>query len=230
MLGFGASDRPAIRYTPALYQQLLLDFVTHVAGAADQPVHVIASRHSAAFLLRAAAERPHLFERLVLIEPAGITTRRVLGTPAMREMALRLLHAPVPGLMAYDLLASRPGMRYFLRMAYKRPSAVTRAVVSAHRREALRRGARFAPACYLTGMLDTTSREALVRLRLPILLAWGRHARLMPVEHIPLWLRIYPRADLRLFNAGDFPHSETADDFLRAVSTWLGEPLATRQA
>ena len=38
----------------------------------DHPVQVIASSLGAAFTIRAAAERPDLFDRLVLIEPTGI--------------------------------------------------------------------------------------------------------------------------------------------------------------
>ena len=75
LLGFGQSQRPPLVYTPTLYETLILDFLTQVVGAADHPAFVVASSLSAAFTIRAAAERPSLFSRLVLIEPTGIESR-----------------------------------------------------------------------------------------------------------------------------------------------------------
>ena len=72
LLGFGLSDRPRITYTPDLYVALIQDFVRQVVGGMDHPVQVIASSLGAAFTIRAAAERPDLFDRLALIEPTGI--------------------------------------------------------------------------------------------------------------------------------------------------------------
>ena len=72
LLGFGRSAHPSLVYMPVLYEQLIADFVREVVGGADHPAAVIASTLSAAFTIRAAAERPALFSRLALIEPTGM--------------------------------------------------------------------------------------------------------------------------------------------------------------
>ena len=75
LLGFGQSARPALAYTPAVYERLIQDFTREVMGGVDHPVSVVASGLGAAYVARAAAERPRLFERLVLVAPAGLEAR-----------------------------------------------------------------------------------------------------------------------------------------------------------
>ena len=72
LLGFGNSERPALRYTPAMYIQLIGDFVRQVVGGADQPVSILAPSLTAALTIRVVASSPGLFARLILIEPTGL--------------------------------------------------------------------------------------------------------------------------------------------------------------
>src|SRR5215469_8648538 len=43
LLGFGRSDRPAITYTPAVFEDLIEDFVRQVVGGVDHPASIMAS-------------------------------------------------------------------------------------------------------------------------------------------------------------------------------------------
>ena len=111
LLGFGQSGRPAIDYTPALYVELIEDFLRQVVGATDHPAHVIASGMSAAYVIMAAARHPAYFSGLVLIEPVGLPgDARPVGRLALGARRA-LLRSPLIGEGLYNLAVSRPGLR-----------------------------------------------------------------------------------------------------------------------
>src|SRR5207247_10132429 len=56
LLGFGMSDRPAIRYSARLYISLISDFVSRVI---DEPTVLAASSLSGAYAIVLAARDPH---------------------------------------------------------------------------------------------------------------------------------------------------------------------------
>src|SRR5687768_12011702 len=58
LLGFGRSDRPAIRYSARLYISLISDFVSRVI---DAPTVLVASSLSGAYAIVLAARDPHRF-------------------------------------------------------------------------------------------------------------------------------------------------------------------------
>ena len=67
-----------------------------------------------------------------------------------------------------------------------------------------------------------TAPALLKRLRLPLLLIWGRQDRLVPLEVAQQCLRL--RADLPLVvleQAGHCPHDEVAEGFNTALLEWL---------
>ncbi len=69
LIGFGLSDRPAMDYTPAIFMQMLRDFVQDVIG---RSCIVVASSLTAAYAIQLAFDHPGLFRRLVLALPTGL--------------------------------------------------------------------------------------------------------------------------------------------------------------
>src|ERR1700716_615732 len=69
LLGFGRSDRPAIRYSARLYISLISDFVSRVI---DAPTVLVASSLSGAYAIVLAARDPHRFPAVALIAPSGL--------------------------------------------------------------------------------------------------------------------------------------------------------------
>src|ERR1051325_1926294 len=69
LLGFGLSERPAIRYSARLYISLISDFVSRVI---DEPTVLVASSLSAAYAIVLAARDPHRFPAACLIAPSGL--------------------------------------------------------------------------------------------------------------------------------------------------------------
>ena len=230
LLGFGLSARPPLRYTPALYIQLLQDFARQVMGAADHPVTVVASTLGAAFAIRAAAERPDLCAQLVLIEPVGLETRTGAGANPARQVACAALRSPVLGQALYNLIASRASIRYFLRrQVYANPAAVTPALVDYYYTAAHQPGARFAPASFISGLLDTPIGAAYAALPQPILLMWGARSRLAPLDQARAFRQRNPRAEIRVFDCGALPQDEMPEEFAREVGAWLRRGAPSRR-
>lgn len=229
LLGFGQSQRPPLVYTPILYETLILDFLTQVVGAADHPAFVVASTLSAAFTIRAAAERPSLFSRLVLIEPTGIESRVGPVAPPTQRALLALLRSPLIGQMFYHALTSRAGLRYYLRRVYTDPKMVTPKLVKTYYAQTHKPGARYPVASFISGALDAPVRDLYGLLKMPILLVWGQHARFTPLEQARAFRQANPRAETRVYDCGDLPQEEKPTEVARDVTAWLLAPIRSRR-
>lgn len=108
--GFGHSERGARDYTPELYADVLADFLTRVV---KQPADVLALSLSAEFAARATLATPAQVASLVLISPTGFSQSQP-PSGARARIAHRLLTIPGLSQGLYDLVASRPSIRYFL--------------------------------------------------------------------------------------------------------------------
>lgn len=222
LLGFGLSSRPPLDYSPVLYEELIEDFIMQVVGGADQPVRVIASSLSAAFTIRAAAERPGIFSRLVLIQPTGFEDLANLNETAGGRFGRAFLRSPLIGQAAYNAIASRASIRYFLTSkTYAHADAVSDDMVDYYYMAAHQPGARFAPASFLTGALNTPVASVYPLLKRPILLCWGKDAKFAPLQHARAFRQANPRAELRVFDCGSLPQDEAAEEFAADVSAWL---------
>ncbi len=221
--GCGLSARPARVYHPDLYVEFILDFVQRVAGGTDHPVQIVASSLSAAFAIKAAAARPDLFERLVLIEPVGI--QQLAHTPdATQRFAGKLLRAPLVGMSLYHLLVSRAGLRYFLKQrVYADPSRVSDDVVDAYYAVAHQPNARYATSSFVGGDLNLDVEDDFEELTLPTLLCWGRDAGQSPMDLAEAFLERNALAELAIFDhCAALPHDEDPADFTQQVLAWLG--------
>src|SRR4051812_7592460 len=68
LLGFGNSDRPAIRFSARLYSFFISVFVRRVI---DEPPFLVASSLPAAYFFVPPARDPHRFPAVALIAPSG---------------------------------------------------------------------------------------------------------------------------------------------------------------
>ena len=230
LLGFGLSDRPRIVYTPDLYVALIQDFARQVVGAMDHPVQVIASTLGAAFTVRAAAERPDLFDRLALIQPTGIQDLASDPEDSSHVFWRAVLRSPLLGQSMYNAIASRPSIRYYLRSIYENREEVSDDLIDYYYTLAHQPNARYAPASFIAGALDTPVDEEYMRLAMPILLLWGKNARFTPLEHARAFRQLNPRTDLRVFDCGGLPQDELPDEFVSVVGSWLRSTIQPRMS
>jgi pimeloyl-ACP methyl ester carboxylesterase len=224
LLGFGRSDRPAIRYSARLYIALISDFVTQVIGG---PCSLVATSLSAAYAIILGARDPHRFPALAFIAPTGLT--RLNDSPGVRGDAQRLaIDTPILGTGAFNALVSRHSLRRYLEDVYASNALVTEEMIDVYYDTAHQNGARHAPAAFIAGHLNIDVRRALRRLLQPALLFWGEEAQLAPVEEIRGFRTLKPDFDVHILSpAGDLPHDERADEFNVILSTWLNRRLSS---
>jgi len=218
LLGFGRSSRPPIRYSARLYISLISDFVARVIG---QPCVLVASSLSGAYAAVLAARDPQRFPALVLIAPTGLVR---LNQPASLkgEAGRFAVDAPIAGTAMFNALVSRRNLQIYLRRAYADDSLVTSELVETYYTATHQKGARHAPAAFLSGHLNIDIRNAIRRLTQPSMLVWGEEGSIAPVEEFRGFTALKPDFELSVLSpAGDLPHDERSGDFNVIVSTWL---------
>jgi pimeloyl-ACP methyl ester carboxylesterase len=208
--GFGRSDRPPLRYSAALYEDFVADFLAEY----DAPA-VVASSLSAAYVARAADDDRVTVDALLTICP---TTR---GGPHPPKTWLReVLRSPVIGTGLFDALVSKPSIRYFnADHAYADPASVSDEWTDYQWRTTHQRNARFAVAAFVSGHCnsDIDLGAALRDLDAPVTMVWGRAATLPPLS---TGRELADEADARLVvfdHAKLLPHVEHPMAFVDAA-------------
>ena len=218
LLGFGRSDRPAIRYSARLYISLISDFVHQVVA---EPCVLVATSLSGAYAIVLGARDPQRFPALALIAPTGLV--RLNKSSGVGGEAGRLaVETPIVGTAMFNGLVSRRSIRYWLEKTYADDTIVTNDLVDIYYWTSHQRGARHAPAAFISGNLNIDVRQALRRLTQPTLLVWGEEGSIAPVEEFRGFRGVKPDIELAVLTpAGDLPHDERPDDFNVILSTWL---------
>ncbi|ELZ14488.1 alpha/beta hydrolase fold protein [Haloterrigena salina JCM 13891] len=215
--GFGRSERPPLVYSATLYAEFLRDFADEVT---DEPI-VVATSLTGAFAVGAAAETESSdrddFEQLVLICPTDETADE-------RPWVRTLVRAPVVGTTLYNLLASKPSIRYFYdRDGYYDSDRIDDETVDYAWRSAHQPGARYASASFSSGTLDPDFdlQTELAGLETPTTLVWGRDADLVPLRE-GRDLAEAADTDLVVIDyATQLPHAEHPDKFVEYLTAEL---------
>ena len=211
LLGFGRSDRPAARYSPKLYVDLLADFLHGVSG----PCTIVASGLGAAYAVATAASHPERVSALALVEPTGYT--RCARNSGRWGDLLRL-----PLVAAYNLIAARPALRRDLMRSYAYSTRVSDDTIEHLYRSAHQPGAHYAPAAFLALQLSLDLKRIWPTLLHPTLLIWGAHPHLSSLSDLRAFRAARPATDAAVIeSAGDLPHDESPDDFIEVVTAFL---------
>lgn len=218
LLGFGRSDRPAIRYSARLYISLISDFVDQVIS---DPCVIVATSLSGAYAVVLGARDPQRFPAVALVAPAGLVRLNRAASIA-GEAGQLAVDAPIVGTAMFNALVSRRSIRKFLEKAYAGDSIVTNELVEIYYWTSHQRGARHAPAAFLSGHLNIDVGQALRRLTQPSLLIWGEEGTTPALEESRALRTLKPDLETAILSpAGDLPHDERPDDFNVILSSWL---------
>ena len=222
--GFGRSDRPPLSYSSTLYTEFVGDFLAEFESPA-----VIASSLTAAYTLGALTEEgtDHEVSDLLLICPTAI------GGPQPPKGWLReLLRAPVVGEGLFNLIASKPSIRYFnADHGYYDPTKVTEDWQDYEWQTAHQPNARFAPASFISGYLNSEVElaDAIRSLDVSTTIVWGRDADITPLsdgrelaDEADATLVVFDRALL-------LPHVEFPEKFLEVVDDRIDADIATER-
>lgn len=217
LLGFGASDRPPIRYTAQLYVDLVRDFTRDVIG---RPPHAFGSSLGATYCIAAEAANPGLFAEITAIGPAGIS--RLYETPGLLNKAVEAtFRSTVPGTALFKALVSRPSIQFFLKDIYANPASLTPEAVELFYLSANHPNARFAPAAFVGMSLNRNLKSAAPAVSCPIHLIWGTKASQTPFSESQQVREAFPTATFTAIESGDLPHEESPVSFLSAVPQYV---------
>ncbi|MEA3641132.1 MAG: alpha/beta fold hydrolase [Lamprobacter sp.] len=170
--GFGFSDRSNRSYSPELYANAIVAFLTNVVQA---PADVIAFSLSSEFAARAALSASERFLTLSLLSPTGFSARKLPSGSVGRAMH-SVFTLPGLGQGLYQLLTKRPSIRYFLQRSYV--GTPPEAMVDYAYATSQQPGARHAPYYFLAGQLFTrqATETLYAKLQLPVLVLYDRDA------------------------------------------------------
>jgi pimeloyl-ACP methyl ester carboxylesterase len=174
--GFGRSDRPPLRYSARFYEAFVGAFLAEF----DAP-RVLASSLTSAYVVGAldGADADVEVSALALVCPTARTVGR-------RRLWLReLLRSPVVGEALFNLLASKPSIAHFNADHGYYDPALPDADWAAYEWETAHQpGARYAPASFVAGYLDSEVdlASALAETDVPVTLFWGREADITPLS------------------------------------------------
>jgi pimeloyl-ACP methyl ester carboxylesterase len=218
--GFGCSERPPLQYSATLYEDFVADFLARY----DTPSVVVSSLTTA--YVAAALSDPYsdtAADRLVAICP---TSR---GGPDRLTWLRELLRAPLVGTALFNLLTSRPSIRYFnADHGYYDMASVSDEWMAYEWQTGHQPGARFAPASFISGFLNSEVDlgSALADAGCPLTFVWGREAEITPLSG---GRDLAEAADARLVVIDDaklLPHVEHPGAFLDIVREALAAPPA----
>jgi pimeloyl-ACP methyl ester carboxylesterase len=175
--GFGFSERSDMTYSPRLYADSIKDFLDEVPGEAPD---VIALSLGSEFAAWAALEAPDRIHSLTMISPSGFTSRtekvasQRAGDTGFSDTAYEVFSNPLWSRAFYDLLTTRPSIRYFLKKSFVGP--VDEGLVDYDYLTAHQPGAHYAPLYFVSGKLFTRDvlSEVYQKLELPMLVIYDR--------------------------------------------------------
>jgi pimeloyl-ACP methyl ester carboxylesterase len=214
--GYGFSERSDRAYSPELMRLAITEFIEHELKGG--PADVVALSLGCEFVTLAAQAAPKLFRSLSFISPTGMSAD---NTDSRRNDGLHnFLRMSFWSRPLYDLLTSRPSMRFFLQQSQKRP--VNRALVNYAYVTSHQPNAEWAPFHFLAGKLWTpTIFDSYDALSQPCLLIYGRdpfvrYDRVDALRAKPNWKVI------SFENAGTLTHWDDLSGVTRYVDKMVG--------
>jgi pimeloyl-ACP methyl ester carboxylesterase len=158
-LGFGDSERPFLDYQPAIFQQLLEDFVK---ATFKTPVAIVAAGHASGYALQLAKINPNLVLKLVLVAPTWLGPLCAMGLPEeMRGVFREMVRSPILGEFLY-FLNTTPSFLHFMysRHVYVDDNKLTTEFIEQKQKITQHPNARYAPAAFVTGKLDPVTNRS----------------------------------------------------------------------
>ena len=218
--GYGASDKPNLRYDLAYYADFLERLLNFLG---IQRVALIGISMGAGAALSFAQRSPERVEKLVLVAGYGLGKDIPYG-----RFGYFLAHAPLVADLVYAILRrSRHLLGWGLRRIVHDPQVVSNELIEEARRllnqPASGRAFRsFRRSEVGWGGLNTDLSHRLGELAAPTLLVHGEHDRVAPLEWAQRAHEHLPNSELCVLRGcGHWPPRECPDEFNRAVVNFL---------
>lgn len=239
LIGFGASSQPGLqRHRPLdnrLWARQLQAFLEEVVGS---PAVVVGHSLGGLVALSCSVFFPAWVRAVVaapLPDPTLLINRRASGPAAPRRRRWRrglkrrlvgLLCRLLPLELLVPMLAHSPLLDLGIQAAYHQPvigdGELHRLIARPARRPGAVRALRAMSVAMALRPHGATAPVLLRRLRRPLLLIWGRHDRLVPLDVARQCLRLADEPPLVVLEpSGHCPHDERPTAFNTALLEWL---------
>ncbi|MGB3790459.1 MAG: alpha/beta hydrolase [Phormidesmis sp.] len=172
LIGWGASTHLERSYTIDDYLNSISDFIR---ATCDEPVTIVASALTAAFVIRIAITHPTLFKALILVTPAGLSD---FGNDYTRSPFAQIVSVPVLDKLLYSgAIATAFGIRSFLEnRQFADPGRISDDIVEAYLRSAQKPNAEYTALSFVRGDLCFDLADYIGQLTTPTALLWGESA------------------------------------------------------
>jgi len=162
---------------------------------------------------RFAADQPQRVDKLVLVSPDGFASPGFeYGKPPDVGLAVQLMRYALPKTI----------LKMGLEPAFAQPAAMTDALVSRYHDMMLAPGVRGALIERMQQMRLQEPTPFLARIQAPTLLLWGEQDQMIPVANAQDYLRVLPRAELKVLpGIGHLPQEEMPAAALPALKAFL---------
>lgn len=226
LIGWGRSDHPERNYKPQDYIQTIIEFIEQTA---DTPTAVVASSLTAALVIRAAIERPDLFQCLILTTPAGLSD---FGENYSRSFFAQLVTTPVLDRFIYSVgVATEGGIRGFLEnRQFARPERVYSEIVQAYLQSAQQNNAEYSALSFVRGDLCFDLSLYVTQLTVPTAMIWGQKSQFTGPDIGRRLAALNPDAIqyfIELDNVGLTPQLEVPEVTIGLIRQYLPKLLAS---
>jgi len=223
--GFGQSERPAVDYQPALYQQFLQDFVREIL---ESPTALIAAGHAAGYVMQLAQKLPQAVSKIVLVAPTWRGPLPTMGAKSqVSGMVRQIVRSPILGQALYKLNTTPSFLRLMYgRHVYANEAQLTPEFIAQKWQITQQPGARYAPAAFVTGNLDPVQERAdflalFQPLPVPVMVIIGE--QVPPKSRIEMDLMAgLPGVQTAILPGSLGMHEEYGSDVAESLKAFLG--------
>ncbi len=212
LLGFGASEKPPIRYEMELWQSLIYDFWQDLI---QQPAVIIGNSIGGLLTLMLLANHPQIATHGILLNPAGGLNHRpdelnpllgnVLGTFS------KLARSSWLGPWLFDRVRQKARIRSSLKQIYANRAAITDELVEMLYRPSCDIGAQKVFAAILSAPPGPKPSELLPQIQVALLVLWGEDDPWTPIQASQLYIAHQAEQPIQvtvLPRTGHCPHDE----------------------
>ncbi len=221
LLGCGLSEMPDLVYSTELFVEQIVDAL---GDFFDGPMALVGSSLGGAFAIRAAVRAPDRVAALAVIAPTGLAGVLDADPKPAQRIAGAVFRSPVAGESAWNALASRPTLRWFLEhQSYAEATSVTPEVLDHYYAVTHQPGARYVPSYFVGGALNIDVARDLPFVEAPLLVLWGADAsQTNPARNADEYARLASNGRVELFaHAGLLPHEEAPEATAEALERFL---------
>ena len=173
LIGWGGSAHPAKNYQIDDYLTTITEFLEKTC---EQPVTVIASSLTAAFVVRIAIAHPNLFKSLILVAPAGLADFGSNYASSFLAQAASILL--LDRLTYFTGVANEVAIRTFLeQQQFANPQRISPEIVSAYLQSAQQPNADYSALSFVRGDLNFDLSEYIEQLTVPTAIFWGSRSK-----------------------------------------------------